>query len=404
MKATKKIFFTFIISLIVSSMVGQTNKSGAYQRAIAEYSQGHFEAAINFLNNDYLSVENDAIFALLRGDCYFAMRRFENALQDYTRAYKLKNKKALLKIARCYAESEDAQKAVEFLKEYLKTPNKLSQSEIKLMPSFAKIEHTKVWINLWKEEHYNSYEQKTDEAKYLMNKEDYANALDILDKLIIKNKRRHRAYVLRGDILMLNKDYKNAAHAYIKASEIKKHNNSYKIKAAEAFLRSKKYKKAENLYALIIQDPYYNPGILGNYVRTELHLKNYTEAETINKLFLSCFPNKAEAYYLAGLIQFNKGNNINALENLNKAIETDNSNAAYFIAAGDAYLKTNTFESAVYVYSMALDLNPKLAEVWYKSGLAKIKLHRYSEACSDLKTAKLLNYNKADDLLFKYCK
>lgn len=404
MSKVRKIFISVIILLTCFVAESQTIKNNIYQKAISEYSQNNFDKTISLLNNDDLQYRNDDMFLILRGDSYFALNNFSAALSDYLSAYKLKNKVASLKIAECYSQLNEPYKAVEYLKIYLKTPNKLLQSEIKLLSAFTKIENTKAWINLWKNNYYNSYEKKLDEAKYQISKNDYATAFDILDKLIIKNKKRHRAYEIRGDLLKLNKDYKNAAISYLKASEIKKHNLTYKIKTADAFYLIKKYKRAENIYNEIVANKYYNPEILINKTKNELELKKYLDAKQSVNLFLSFFPDNAEAYYLSGKIHSVNNENIAALEDFNRSIAQDNSKPEYFTSCGDAYLKTKTYKSAVYSYSMALDLNPKLPEVWYKKGLAEIKLYKYSEACEDLKKAKSMNYNKADDLLFKYCK
>jgi len=397
-----------IISIIIvfSGFIAgsQTIENNLYQKAFSNYSQKQYDKVLSLLNQTNLQLLNDAEFYLFAGDSYFKLNQYEDALKNYNTAFKLKNKPAALKIAECYSYLNKPYKAVEYLKIYLKSPNKLLQSEIKLMPAFTQIESSNAWINLWKENYYNSYEKKLDEAKYQISKGDYATAFDIIDKLIIKNKKRHKAYEMRGDLLLLTKDYKNAATAYLKASEIKKHNLTYKTKAADAFYFLKKYKRAENIYNEIITDKYYNPEILLNKTKNEIEIKKTAEAKQSINLFLSFFPDNAEAYYFSGKIHSSDNENIAALEDFNRSIEKDDSKPEYFISCGDSYLKTKTYKSAVNSYSMALDLNPKLAEVWYKKGVAEIKLYKYAEACEDLKKAKSMNYNKADDLIFKYCK
>ncbi len=404
MRIKNKLYIFIIILFSNFAVLSQTIENNLYQKALSEYSQKHYNQVISLINDANLSNLNDNKFLMLRGDSYFETADFNKALADYLKALKLKNKTAALKIAECYSQLNSPYKSVEYLKLYLKTPDKLLRSEIKLIPAFTEIESSKAWINLWKENYYNSYEKKLDEAEYQIKRGDYAAALDIIDKILIKNKKRHKAFELRGDLLIITKDYKNAAAAYLKASEIKKHNLTYKTKAANTLYLIKKYKRAEILYNEITENKYYNPEILLNKTKNEIELKKYSEAKQSIKLFLSFFPDNAEAYYLSGKIHSTENENIAALEDFNQSIEKDNSKPQYYISCGDTYLKTKTYESAVYSYSMALDLDPRLPEVWYKKGLAEIKLYKYSEACEDLKKAKLMNYNKADDLLFKYCK
>lgn len=400
----KKLIFICVILFSGIISEAQTSEFGLYQKAYSEYLQTHYDKANTLLNKDNLQFAQDDKLYILSGDVLYALNEFDKAAGRYLQAYKLKNKSVTLKIAECYAQLNQPYKTVEYLKIYVKNPNKLLQSEINLFPAFSKIENSKAWINFRKENHYNSYEKKLDEAKYQISKNDYATAFDILDKLIIKNKNRHRAYEMRGDILMTNKDYKNAANSYLHAAQIKKHNLKYKTKAADAFFKAEKYKQADKIYAEIITDKYFNPEILKKKAKTDLELKKYDEAEKYLKLYLNNFPDDAEAYYLKGKIDLIRNENISALENLNKALEKDSSKPYYFETCGDAFFKTQTYDSAIRSYSMALDLNPALSEIWYKKGLTEIKLYKYAEACEDLNKAKSMNYNKADDLLFKYCK
>ncbi len=400
----KRINILLIILFSGFLINSQTAENNLYQKVLSEYLQKHYEQVISILNTEDLSLLNDSKLYLLAGNCYYKLNKYDEAILKYSKALKLKNKTALLKLAECYTQINKPYKATEYLKIYLKTPNKLLQSEVKLLPAFSKIENEKPWINLWKDKYYNSYEKKLDEAKYQISKNDYATAFDILDKLIIKNGRRHKAYEMRGDLLMLTKDYKSAANSYLKAAEIKKHNLIYKTKAADMLFLLKKYRKAETVYNEIVNDKYYNPDILLNKAKNEMKLKKYTDASNNILQFLTYFPDNAEAYYVSGKIHSLTHENIAALEDYNKAIKKDNSKPEYFISCGDAFLKTGTFKSAVNSYSMALDLNPKIAEAWYKKGAAEVKLYKFTEACEDLKKAKSMNYNKADDLLFKHCK
>ncbi len=401
---TKKVYIFFLVFFSAFVLKSQNAENNLYQKVLALYAQKQYEDAISVFNNSKFDNFSDAELNIAAGDCYYKLQQYDEAINLYSKALKLKNKEAFLKIAECYAQEGYAYKATEYLKNYLKTPDKLLKSQIKLLPAFQKIENEKVWANIWKQKYYNSYENKLDEAKYQISKNDYAAAFDILDKLIIKNRKRHRAYEMRGDLLMLTKDYKNAAISYLKASEIKKHNLTYKTKVADVLFLIRKYKKAEKLYNEIVADKHYNPEILLKKAKNDIELKKYSEASNAVSQFLNYFPDNAEAFFISGKILALNNENIAALENYNKAIKNDSSKPEYFISCGDTYLKTKTFESAVSSYSMALDLNPRISEAWYKKGVAEIKLYKYAEACEDLKKAKSMNYNKADDLIFKYCK
>ncbi|NPA67309.1 MAG: tetratricopeptide repeat protein [Chlorobi bacterium] len=402
MMKTVYIFLIFILSFL---SLNAQQAENIYQKAYAEYLIGHFDKAYSVLNKETLPVYGKDKYLMLKGDILFAKNKFDDALTCYKEAFKLKNKKAGLKIAETYSLLGEPYKAAEFLKYYLKSHDKMLQSEIKKIPAFSKMENTKAWVDLWKEKYYSGYETKLDEARYAaFTKEDYALAFDIADKLIIRNPKRHKAYELRGDIFMKQKDYKSAANSYKKAAELKKRNAIYKTKAANALYLAGKYKQAAGIYDAIIKDKFYNPQILLNKAQNETALKKYKLASQDLNLFLSYFPENPRALYLAGKLNQINGEYINALENYNNAIKKDGSKPEYFISCADTYLQTKTYESAIKNYSMALDLNPKLPEVWYKKGIAELKSYKYKEGCEDLKKAKFLKYNKADDYIIKYCK
>ena len=402
MNSIKKILLIIIIfsGYIVSA---QNSEISPYQKIYALYLRNKYDKALEELEKLNDKDAQNEKYLILKGDVLFKMKNYDKAVQSYKEAFKQKSKIAALKIAKSYALMQNAPRATEYLKIYLKNSGKLLPSEVKLMPEFKNIENTKSWINLWKNKYYNSYEIKLDEAKYNISTENYAEAFDILDKLIIKKRNRHKAYELRGDLLMLTQDYKAAAKSYKKASEIKKRNSDYKLKLAKALYTAGKYKQAEKYLNELTENKYYNPEILLLKTKNETALKDFENAGSSVSIYTALFPDDSEAQFLSGKILSEKKEYISALMHFNKAISYDNSKPEYFIAAGDAYLNTSTYSEAVNAYSMALDLNPKLPEVWYKKGIAEIKLNKYNDACEDFKKAKSMNYHKADDYIFKYC-
>ena len=400
----KQLIILLLISLIYSISYSQENKIDLYRKAKSEIYYKRYENAEKLLKTIISENNREETAYLLLGELNYKQRKYSEAVKHYKEAMKQKSKIASYHIAECYALLNDEISAVEYLKIYLNTTDKTFQSEIKLNSSFNEIKTSKAWINLWKEEHYNNYEKKLGEAQYLIQKGDYNEAFTIIDHLLHKNKRRHKALGMRADILMLTGEYKSAAKSYTLASEIKNKNYIYNSKAALAYFKEEKYNKAYDQCNLAIHNNPYKSDIILLKTKTEIKLKEYNEAsETINQ-FLKYYPDNSEALNLSGTILYNKREYINALEQYNLCLEQTPEKAEYFINRADTYMAVSMYKNAAKDFSMALDLNPKLAEVYYKKGIANIKAFNKEEACSDFKKAQDLGYYKASDYIIKYCK
>ena len=400
----KSIYLTILLLSFQTLIFSQSHEEELYIKSIVDIDNGKINDAILLIKEAVELNNTDNKLYMILGDCYKKKKNHEFAIENYKKAMKLKNNFASYKIAECYSLKDDPQKSIEYLREYLKTKNKLFESDIKLNPSFKNIENTNDWINLWKFEHYNNYEKKLSEAKFLISIEKFSDAFEILDDLLIRNNKRYRAIEMRADLLMLTNDYKSAAKEYTKAANIKKNDVNYKIKAANAYFKNKKFSKALQFYNEAIKKQTYNIQVYKKKAETELLLKKYENVQNSINYFLKFYPNNSEARYISGKTYINTNEPISALEQLNICLLNDHSKPIYFIERADIYITSGLYENAIYDYSMALDINPKLAEVYFKRGIAKLNIFEYKAACSDFKKAKSLNHHKADDYLLKHCK
>lgn len=400
----KKTIILILGLLVFNITFSQNDDKNEYMQALADIHYKKYENAEKLLvkliseNN-----RNNKLYNTL-GNCYFKQQKYSDALIQYKKAYKQKNKIATYRIAECYSMLNNPVKAVEYLKIYLKTKDKFLQSEIKLNSNFSNIENSKLWVNLWKTKNYNSYEEKLSEAKFSISKQDFAEAFDILDLLIIKNNKRHKAHELRGDLLMLTKEFKNAGESFAKASEIKKHNYIYKKKTANAFLLAGKFKKAYKFCNNAISENPFDAEMYLLKAKIENKQKKYDNADISINYFLKYYPDNSEALNLAGKVLYNKEDYIDALEKYTFSLKNDTSKPEYFINRADAYLAVSMFDNAEKDLSMALDLNPKQPEVYFKRAIAKLKAHKTQEACSDFEKAYNKGYYDASFYMMKYCK
>ena len=122
-------------------------------------------------------------------------------------------------------------------------------------------------------------------------------------------------------------------------------------------------------------------------------------------MFFSCSrfgpaPDPAEA----AIAKQNAGDWKGAVEEWSKLITTDATNARFFSGRGYAKKRAGDPQGAVGDYSEAIRLSPTKGDHYAGRGDAYIMLADTTKGCEDLKKAQELGYEKASELLDKYCK
>ena len=148
----KQLIILLLISFIYGISYSQENKIDLYRKAQSDIHYKRYGNAENLLNNLISENNRDKTAYILLGELNFKQEKYSDAANYYKEALKQKSKIASYRIAECYALLNDEISAVEYLKIYLNTNDKLLQSEIKLNPAFKNIKNSKVWVNLRKEE------------------------------------------------------------------------------------------------------------------------------------------------------------------------------------------------------------------------------------------------------------
>ena len=82
---------------------------------------------------------------------------------------------------------------------------------------------------------------------------------------------------------------------------------------------------------------------------------------------------------------------------LNKALQSQPTDAATYDSRGLAYMKMGQFDSAIDDYNSALRFEPKLASALYGRGLAKLKKGDKVGSDTDIAAAKKIQAKIGDD-------
>lgn len=91
-----------------------------------------------------------------------------------------------------------------------------------------------------------------------------------------------------------------------------------------------------------------------------------------------------------------------AINDINKAVELDPNNVAYWIEKGSIHLRVNQVEEAIKTLSQAVTMDPENAPAYRMLGYAQIKHNEKDQGIANLQKAKELGDEVADGLLQKY--
>ncbi len=402
MKLIKTTILYSLIMMSISTIAQDFHNQ--YFRGLANIEYQNYQDAIDNFSKAIELEQNNSEFYLKRGQCYYLISQFENAITDFLYADSINPASASFYLARSYARLGEWLKAVNYLKIHLNSKHKLPKSEIKLDNAFNKLQNTQEWKKLWLADWYSKDENILSDAEYLMKNKDYYDALETLNKILLRKTSYHKAYYLRAKVNVLLEDTKSAIADYDEAISIKKKNPEYVTERARVYYQLKKYKKSLIDYEQAIE---LNPLDIKLYYEralVNLELKQYARALEDVQKYLKYFIKDQEALYHCGIIYYNTKDYLDALLYFNKTLELSPVKAKYYFARANTYLMTKTYKYAVKDYSMVLDLNPRWAEVYFNRGLAYFSLGNKQRACSDWKKAKELKYMQADDYMRKNCR
>jgi len=109
-------------------------------------------------------------------------------------------------------------------------------------------------------------------------------------------------------------------------------------------------------------------------------------------------------YLDEGKKQLDKKNYNEALAQFNKAVKIDSTNGEAYSFRGMSKYHLKDLKGAINDYDTAVNLIPNFGEVYDMRGVAKAELGDKVGACEDWNKAFEMGFNKAFDLIDKYCK
>jgi tetratricopeptide (TPR) repeat protein len=296
------------------------------------------------------------------------------------------------------------EQALKYLRIHLSSRYKKPESEILLDEDINTLEGSAGWQQLWDEKRwYNSRDQTFQDAMFLKSQGDYLEAINQLNTL---EKQGYKKSLVLSEKAAIYEELGNIKAARSALNSAVK-SNARDLDALQELavlqLADGDIEDAVNgFHRLLRQDP----------ARFEAYMQR---AEALSEmgdldgaisdmeLYLNYFPEDDSAFYRKGLIQFQHGKYLNAIQSFNKSLALNDGKAVYYFARGRTYAVTGTTRYAEKDMSMALDLDPLNGEIWFEKGKLAEALGSVENACHCYQKAFQYGVFEAGELINARC-
>ena len=224
----------------------------------------------------------------------------------------------------------------------------------------------------------------------------FENAIQDYNKAIDLNPNDDLSYNNRGNAYFSLGKFEDAIQDYNKAIDLNPNDASYYNNRGTTFANLEKYEDAIQDYNKTIDlnpndnSAYFNRGTAFSYLNEyEKAIQDYNKAIDLN-------PNDASAYFNRGIAFTNLSNYEKAIQDYNKAIELEPNNASYYNNRGSLYINQGNYDEAIQDFSKSIDLNPIFTFGYSNLGNLYNNLNEYEKAIEILNKAIELDPNFSD--------
>ena len=345
---------------------------------------------------------------MMKGDSLYNSRKYDLAIQHYSKAIKANDQNEYAFNARGLAKIE--------LKEYYEAISDFSKA-IEINPTGA---HMRNNLGL---------------AKYYLG--DHAGAIKDYTKALELDSTYAVSYKNRGLIYLETKKYDLAAKDYSNAIRFKPQDGGAHFKLGIVLAELEKYEEALSAYSLARKNNYRGADIynykgvseyklekydsartsfkralgivpdhlqyIENYGRSLYELSEYEAASEQFETYLKIQPDNASIHNMNGLCKYKDENYKDAIKDFSKSIQFSSKEATYYDNRASAKEMIEDYEGAIQDYGMSIQIYPNDASVFYKRGLIKLNTSKKIEGCLDLATANEMKYEPAKEAILKNC-
>ncbi len=306
-------------------------------------------------------------------------------------------------LALCAADLKDYESAMLFLEKHLSFPDHFTELEIKKDQAFSSLDGNPLWNRLWQRDWYSPEEIALAEARYLIKKGQYSEAVGILDGTV-PDSRVHSAVLFeKGRTLLGNKQERQARELF-RESISSARQNTRLLDQMAAFFDSVSMPDlaGQVVNQLLLNDPT-NP----DYIIYRAIQRIETSSESVARSEIDWLSDagisSTDLYFQAGL-RFSKSDPVRAADFLTRAIDSGTLDARYYYERGVLRCRNNKVGEGLDDLAMSLDINPKQPELYLVRGEFRLEAGDHEGACHDWRKAFEMGNGRAADLLAKHCR
>jgi tetratricopeptide (TPR) repeat protein len=379
-------------------------QSGAYDlllRASVLREAGNLTGALALLN-DATDIKSDYRLCLEKGEIMLAAGDMESAEGEFIKASEIAEASGTFGLARVYASSGDAARAIFFLEKNIRSPFKVSERRIMTDRHLHTIDNSAQWRLFWGTGRYSEAETLLSEVEYLISigrsGDAYSRVQEVSDR------------AESSDLIYAKALASYSAGHFHTAINLLNSASAGKIPAerrnrllAESYLSLNDYRQASAFYSKMIVDEVVDPAIFLGRAQAWSGLSDSKRALSDLDYYLKLYPGNDTALRLAAKVSSASGDNNSALIYLNRSVEANPGSREAYLSRGEAWFSIRMWDHAVSDYSMALDLDPNDSELWLKKGISLLNSGKTDDACHDFYTALRQGNRKAAEYISRSC-
>lgn len=345
----KRAIFLVFIFLLSTPVLPQSAKK-YYKQARKDVKAKNFEAAVSNYTKALELKPNYFRYLNERAQAHFLWKKYPEALKDYKSCLDIKGSDKKLMM-----KVADLSMVLEDYAGAINYLDRLTLADKKNIPAWQKASFC-----------------------YLKLKK-FDVALEKINKALDAQRYNHLSHYYKALALDSIKDLANAQQEYVSAIRLMKNEDPNDIKPLP------KFKPYYINHAWCMQRLYDFDNALKEY---EIGL-SIDPADTV-------LPKNYDVFYMRAHTYLSKSDFNNAIGDLNKSlVESPKFKEAFFMRA-KIYKKTAQFQSAISDFTKTIQLDPKNAEAVYLRGQCYMELGNYPDAINDLKRAVELDPNNIE--------